>query len=119
MKSPPEPARLHTILDVHVVAAELSVEASSAESGHAARTIVRESDLSVLVTAMRPGAVIANHRAMATAVVQVVRGRIRIEMPEQSLELAAGQIVALERAVAHEVRAIETSAFVVTLARPR
>lgn len=117
MKSPPEPASLHTITDLHLVAAELSVEASSAETGHAARTLVREPDLSVVVTAMRPGAVLSSHRAMATAVIQVLRGRIRIDIPDRSLELVAGQSVALERALAHEVKAVETSAFIVTLAK--
>lgn len=117
MKSPPDRASLHTVTDLTLVAAELSVEASSAETGHAARTLVREPDLSVVVTAMRPGAVISNHRAMATAVIQVLRGRIRLDMPDRSLELVAGQHIALERALAHEVTAVETSAFIVTLAR--
>jgi hypothetical protein len=50
-------------------------------------------------------------------VIQVLRGRIRIDSPDGSLELVGGQSVALERELVHEVTALETSAFIVTLAK--
>lgn len=91
-------------------------EAESSSIGHAARTVIRETDLRVVVIAMRAGATLAEHHASATATVHVLHGQLHVRLDEHTVELAADQLLPIERGLAHEVVAIEPSAFVLVLA---
>ena len=62
----------------------------------------------------------AEHRAEARISIQALVGRIRLHLPErQPLELSAGQLLALDCGMPHDVEALEESAFLVTVSWPK
>jgi quercetin dioxygenase-like cupin family protein len=92
------------------------------DHGHAARTLVRTPDLRVVLIAIRAGAHLAEHVAQTTAAIQVISGRVRIQLPrlarqheDRFEELAPGRLLAIEGGLAHTVEALEDSALLVTL----
>jgi quercetin dioxygenase-like cupin family protein len=68
------------------------------------------------VTVLKQGAIVKEHRAPDTAVVQALSGRIQLRIETQAVELSAGQIVDLERNLPHAGEALEESAFAFTVA---
>ena len=84
-----------------------------------AKTLSKEGDLRVVLTALKPGARLAEHRADAHVVVQTVSGRVRLRLPDrgETAELPAGHVLVLEPGVAHQVEALEGSVFLLTVAR--
>jgi quercetin dioxygenase-like cupin family protein len=105
------------VIDLAAVVRELHVDAIASSVKHAARTIVRESDLRVVVIAMEAGAVLAEHHASDTALLHVVHGSLRVRLGGRLVELAAGHLLPLERGVVHDVEATAESAFVLVLGR--
>lgn len=80
-----------------------------------AKTLVKESDLRVVLTALKAGASTAPHQVDAPATLQVLRGCLRVHLPEGPVELSAGGLLALDRNIRHRVEALEDSAFLLTL----
>lgn len=65
---------------------------------------------------MKAGGRLEKHQAEGRIVVQTLDGRIRFNTGERSVELAPGQMLTLERGIAHEVEGILDSAFLRTIA---
>ena len=84
-------------------------------NGHTARTLVRVSDLRLVLVTMRAESHIAAHRAAETASVHVLSGRLRLELPERRVDLRAGQVLVMAEGLEHSVEASEDSAFLLTL----
>jgi quercetin dioxygenase-like cupin family protein len=110
----PEPAAAVNVMNPLGAARDLlsGVEAG----GHAARTLVREPDLRVVVVAMSPDATMSQHQSPGTASVHVLFGRLRVRLPDQVVELSDGELVPIAGGVVHEIVALTESAFVLTLA---
>jgi quercetin dioxygenase-like cupin family protein len=58
------------------------------------------------------------HRTAARISLQTLAGHIRLKLPGRTVELAAGQLLALDQCVPHDVEAEEDSAFLLTLSWP-
>ena len=95
--------------------AELRRQDGYARDGHTARTLVRAPDLRIVFVAMRRGSSLAPHRTDQTGSVQVVSGQLRVRFSDRVVELAAGQLLVIPAAAAHELDAIADSACVITL----
>jgi quercetin dioxygenase-like cupin family protein len=107
-----------TVLDLSQEVATLRGEPAWQQGDRNAKTFVKEADLRVVLTVLKRGAIVKEHRAPGTAVVQALGGRIRLRIADQAVELSAGQIVVLERKLPHDVEALEESAFAITIAWP-
>jgi quercetin dioxygenase-like cupin family protein len=81
-----------------------------------AKTFVKEGDLRVVLTVIKQGAVVKEHQAPGTAVVQTLSGHIALRVEGQAVELPAGEMVILEANLPHDVEAVEESAFTITIA---
>ena len=113
--SKPIPIELSTTYHLASIVAEIRSEHAYSQIGHAARTLVREDDLRIIVIAMRTGAVIPEHQANDTVSVQVLSGRVRLNLVDgQSRELTGTQLVALEGGARHAVEALDESSLLVT-----
>jgi quercetin dioxygenase-like cupin family protein len=112
--SKPEYFAPGTICDLAVHEQELRAGDPYRRDGHAARTLVRENDLRIVLIAMNRGARIAEHAAEATVTVQVLAGHIRLHLPDP-VELAPGRLLVMPRGLAHDVEALAESAVLVTL----
>lgn len=83
-----------------------------------AKTLVKESDLRLVLTVLKAGASTAPHQVEAPVGLQVLRGRLRVHLPDGPREVAAGSLLALDRDMRHQVEALEDSAFLLTIPLP-
>ena len=85
-------------------------------SGHSARTLIRYDDLRVVLIALAAGHRIPEHKADGRVSVHVLSGHVEFRTSERTFDLRAGGLVALDRAVPHDVAALEESALLLTIA---
>ncbi|MDP8923156.1 MAG: AraC family ligand binding domain-containing protein [Chloroflexota bacterium] len=104
-----------TVLDLLDEAHALRREPAWTQGDRNAKTFIKEADLRVVLTVLKHGAIIREHQAPGTAVVQVLTGRVRLRVPGQDIELPAGRLLILERDLPHDVEALEESAFVISI----
>ncbi len=88
-------------------------------AGRNAKTLVKYADFRVVLTVLRAGTVVRSHRTAGRISVQTVSGAIRMHVEEHSVNLPAGSMLVLDRAVDHDVEAVEDSAFLLTIAWPK
>jgi quercetin dioxygenase-like cupin family protein len=103
------------------LAAELAdLRRSARPGGHGARarTLVKQPDLRAVLVALEPGGRLAEHHAPGSITVQALAGRLRFAAAGRVVDLAAGQLLTLGGAIAHELEATEESAFLLTIAWP-
>ena len=81
-----------------------------------AKTLVKEAGLRVVLTVMRSGAQLQEHRAPGPIAIQTLMGHIRLRTLEDVVDLPVGHVVTLLGDIAHIVEAVEESAFLLTIA---
>jgi quercetin dioxygenase-like cupin family protein len=96
--------------------ASLQQEESWRRGDRNARTLVEEPGLRVVLTVLRGGARIREHRTDRWVTIQTLQGYIRVETPDETVDLLPGRLVTLRPGVPHDVDAIELSAFLLTIA---
>jgi quercetin dioxygenase-like cupin family protein len=88
------------------------------QGGRNAKTLVKHSDFRVVLTVLKSGARLHEHRAVGRISVHIVAGHVRVHVESKVVDLPAGHLLALEREIAHDVEALEDSAFLLTIAWP-
>ena len=91
---------------------------STWSTGRNARTLVRYESFRVVLTALRSGVRIAEHRTDGRISIQVVHGHLRLNAAGRSFDLRTGGLVSLDHSEPHDLEAIEDSAFLLTIAWP-
>jgi quercetin dioxygenase-like cupin family protein len=112
-------AGTHLAFDLPAEVERLKSEPTWGSGGHSARTLVKYDDLRVVLIALAAGRHIPEHTAEGRISVHVLSGRITFRASGQAFDLRPGGLLTLERAVPHDVAALEESAFLLTLAWPR
>ncbi len=102
-------------LELHALEEELRREEAYRVAGYTSRTLVREIDLRVVLVAMARGARMADHTAEETASLLPLSGTVRVRLPGREVEVAPGQLLAIEKGQKHGVDAVEESAFLLTI----
>lgn len=103
---------------------DLSAEAAGLRSeqpwqvGRNAKTLVKYPDFRLVLIAMRAGARMKGHHADGRISIQALRGRLRLHLPDQVVDLGPGELLALDYGVAHDVEALEESEILLTIAWP-
>lgn len=82
-------------------------------------TLTRGAGVRLVLTALKQGAVLHEHRAPAPATVHVLSGRMAFRVGGQRLELGPGHVVAMEAGLEHAGEALEDTAFLLTIAEER
>jgi quercetin dioxygenase-like cupin family protein len=83
--------------------------------GHMARSLVRQPTLRVVLMVLRRGSRIREHTADGAFSLQVLSGRIALTLDQRTFELTAGELLAVEKRLPHDVEAFEDSAVLMTL----
>jgi quercetin dioxygenase-like cupin family protein len=60
----------------------------------------------------------SEHHVDAHISIHLLQGRLRIQLPDQRVELGAGELFALDYGIRHDVVAMEESAFLITISWP-
>ncbi|RVU48991.1 hypothetical protein EA187_03615 [Lujinxingia sediminis] len=102
-------------MDLNDLAAEFRADDLYQRKGQIARTLVHTPDLRVVIIALAGDRTIAEHHASATVTIHCLSGRLRLQLPDRQVELAAGNLLPLGRDLPHDVHALEDSVFVLTL----
>jgi len=88
------------------------------QGGRDSKTLVKHADFRVVLTVLKAGARLSEHKAAGRISVQAVVGHIQMHVEGNVFDLPAGHLLALERAIPHDVEALEDSAFLLTIAWP-
>ena len=87
-------------------------------TGRSSTTLVKHPDLRVVLISMKANTQMHEHKTTARISVQTIAGHVRLRLPERTVELPAGHLVVLDQCLAHDVEALEDSAFLLTLSQP-
>jgi quercetin dioxygenase-like cupin family protein len=96
--------------------AVLQQEGSWQRGDRNARTLVQEPGLRIVLTVLKTGARIREHQTDRPVVIQTLQGYIRVEAPDETIDLLVGRLMTLQPGVPHNLEAIELSAFLLTIA---
>lgn len=88
------------------------------QGGRNAKTLVKNEDFRIVLSVLRSNALLHEHKAPGRISVQVLSGHIQMRVLDKVFDLPAGHLLALDRSVAHDVKALEESAFLLTIAWP-
>lgn len=87
-------------------------------AGRSSKTLVKYPDLRIVLIAMKANTRMHEHTAAGRISVHTLNGHIRLHLPERVVDLPAGNLLALDQCVSHDVEASEDSAFLLTLSWP-
>lgn len=88
------------------------------QGGRDSKTLVKNQDFRIVLTVLKADALLHEHKATGRISVQVLSGHIQMHVQDKVFDLPAGHLLALDRAVPHDVKALEDSAFLLTIAWP-
>jgi len=115
----------HRTLDLPLMAfateqeiAKLKASDQWRRESRAALTLVKTPAVTIVLLALHAGAVLKEHHAEGPIAVAVLEGVIRFKASGEERVLRPGGLLALGRAIPHEVEALEVSAFVLTVNQP-
>ncbi len=106
------------VFDLAVEAAQVRTELSYQEGDRNADTLVKAPDFRIVLTALRPGTRVHEHQAGGRISIQTLSGRVRLHLPDQTVDLPAGHLLVLGPRIPHDVEALEASVFLLTLSGP-
>jgi quercetin dioxygenase-like cupin family protein len=105
--------------DLAAETAALSAVESAQVEGHNAKTLIKHSDFTVVLVALKAGASLPEHQTEQRVSIHTLSGRVRLRLPSETVELPAQHLLTLDHAVPHDVEAIEDSAILLTVVRAR
>lgn len=105
----------HLTFDLAAENERLLSETPWADHGHNAITLAKYPDLCVVLTALKAGVRMSTRGPRERITVQVLSGRLRVRSRRTSFDVARGQVVATDRAVVHELEALEDTSFLLTV----
>ncbi len=117
-RAPHQVSDLPLGFDLRAELGQLRAEEPRLQRRHNAKTLVKEGDLRVVLMTLGRGRRIEEHRAPGRTAIHTLKGRIRLRLPAQTVELPAGRLLAIGPRVPHDVEALEDSAFLLTIGCP-
>lgn len=102
-------------LDVDAELAEIRKGAAYQSSDHAAKTLVKEAGLDVVLLALKAGGEVREHRARVPILVQAVAGEVGFWVEDRQFDLRPGRLLAVDAQLAHRLEARTEAAVLLTL----
>jgi quercetin dioxygenase-like cupin family protein len=87
-------------------------------TGQNARTLVKYDNFRIVLTALRGGMRMPEHKTEGRISVHVLSGHIQVKASGRTFNLLPGGLLALDEDVMHDVEALEDSALLLTIAWP-
>jgi quercetin dioxygenase-like cupin family protein len=88
------------------------------ETGRSSKTLAKYPDFRIVLVLMKGNTQMNEHHADARISIHSLQGNIRIHLPNQKVDLPAGELMALDYGIRHDVEALEESAFLITISWP-
>lgn len=87
-------------------------------TGRNSRTMLKYADFRIVLIVLRAQHRMEEHHTDANISVQTLSGHMRVRAGGRLFDMPAGDLLALERGMPHDVEAVEDSAFLLTIAWP-
>jgi quercetin dioxygenase-like cupin family protein len=87
-------------------------------TGRNARTLMKYDDFRVVLTALKAGIRIPEHKTDGRISIHMLSGHIRLNASGRAFDLRPGSLIALDQGSPHDIEALEESAFLLTIAWP-
>lgn len=97
---------------------ELRKDVGRSSGQRSAKTLAKAGELRVTLVYVEADATISPESTNGGATLQVLEGRLRVQMNGSSQELGQGDVLVLEDNLREPIQAVERSAFLVTVAWP-
>lgn len=101
--------------DLGAALQELRAESHPAEKGHRQVTLFHHTPVTHVLFAFEPNGALPDHAAHGLVTIQVIEGRLSVEVDGTNHDLATHQVLVLNPDVRHSVRAAERSAMLLTV----
>ncbi len=101
----------------HTVIPDVRAEVEIPRDGTLSRVLHRDDRLRVVVFGFDAGQELTEHTAAVPAVLQIVSGRFRVTLGEETVELGEGAWVHMPAALPHSLEALEPGVLLLTLLR--
>ena len=88
------------------------------KGGRISKTLVKHSDFRIVLILMKAGTLMQKHKTDARTSIHALSGRLLIKLDGQTVELPAGHLLVLEKALSHDVNALEDSALLLSISWP-
>lgn len=102
-------------VDVRAEIARLKSEPAWASGDRHGVSLVKGDGINVALMLLKKGAKLQEHHTKAPITVHLVEGRINFIASDKPHLLTAGMLLALDRAIAHSIEALEDSALILTV----
>lgn len=90
--------------------------AAAAKTGRAAKTLVKQGPLRITLVAFKKGTALPRHRVAGPVSIQVIRGCLRLETEDGSIDVSAGSLITLDAGISHTARAHDDCGMLITFA---
>jgi quercetin dioxygenase-like cupin family protein len=98
--------------------AQLHEEEAWPRTGRNSKTLVKQPDFRIVLIALQEGRHLEEHSADARMSIHTLTGHIRLQLPEQTVDLPYGHLLVLDRSLEHDLEALEESAILLTISWP-
>ncbi len=88
------------------------------DTGIARKVLIRYPDFQITLRRMKAKTRIPDHHNPGCICIQTIFGHIRMRTEDKLFDLPQGKMLILDRAITHDVEAVEESAFLLTVAHP-
>ena len=80
-------------------------------------TVVKTANLSIVLTAIKKEATLCGHEVDGPITLQVISGAVKFGVAGEPLNLKAGTVIALDKAIHHDIQALEDSELLLTIVK--
>ena len=98
--------------------AQLHEEEAWLRTGRNSKTLVKQPDFRIVLIALQKGEHLAEHRADARISIYTLGGHVKLQLPDQTVDLPNGHLLVLDRGLEHDLEALEESAILLTISWP-
>jgi quercetin dioxygenase-like cupin family protein len=98
--------------------AQLHDEEAWQRTGRNSKTLVKQPDFRIVLIALQKDGHLEEHSADARISIYTLAGHVKIQLPEQTVDLPGGHLLVLDRALEHDLQALEESAILLTISWP-
>src|SRR5689334_10551724 len=99
--------------------AQLHEEDAWGRTGRNSKTLVKQPDFRIVLIALQKNGHIEEHKADARISIYTLSGHVKLQLPQQPpVDLPAGHLLVLDRALEHDLEALEESAILLTISWP-
>lgn len=105
--------------DLAEILSELKRRTEYERGDPSGKTLLKVSDLRVLVLALKAGGHMAHHSSSGPIAIHVLHGKVGIDLGDRRMELEANQLLTLHAEIDHAIEAVEDSEMLLTIGHTR